>query len=725
MAGYVCKIVMENTHPPVWRRVIVPEKITFGELHEIIQILFDWQEMHLHAFEIPADHICIDNEGDTWGEHYDETVTLIDSFFKNYKWIRYTYDFGDDWRHRINIEKIDETYQERYVTLLKAKGDNFVEDSGGIWGYDEDAYRNPFQKQEVERRLGKKKLERHDELEEEPLLKESVEKIKDMFERMLSLKPEIRNGLISETLQEMSGDVSAMTKKIDAWKRFEDDERESMIEIVSSEKSVYELMLDLGEREASDYYKYLRLPQDITLLREEKIAAISEELETHPEFLCYIFDDKEYRNLEKLILHPDNMLPRQVGTSTTIVKLLGVGLGDFFYDGKKGTLCLASDIKKYIGMLDAKAKKKIYKKLDRMSDGTGALVQLYGVIDRESLYEIYKKIYDSKQEKTEYERFIYWHLRFNDIIDTAYLLDGTCYVASKQVNAQKIIEKSEKYSKYLYYKDYSADEIAYLTDDLANRSDWMDILFSMLIYEFHINVYEAQDFLEKIASDIFNGETLDDLMKKVEHRCSKYWSVESALEVWSILSGLLLELELPMLKGRFRQEYAEQRGISPWSVGMLSESISFKNTKNCHIYEFPYEVQEQMYDASAYGSEKSYKKVVNYKKEHHICSEEYLYLLAETSIRFGKSEHDTEQLVSELKQSSYQGKKLAKSLVEMWNVRTDVMDDSGDFYEDNYWNYENSGFVQQPYVRKEPKIGRNDPCPCGSGKKYKKCCGKG
>ncbi|MGM0498195.1 MAG: SEC-C metal-binding domain-containing protein [Bacteroidota bacterium] len=27
-------------------------------------------------------------------------------------------------------------------------------------------------------------------------------------------------------------------------------------------------------------------------------------------------------------------------------------------------------------------------------------------------------------------------------------------------------------------------------------------------------------------------------------------------------------------------------------------------------------------------------------------------------------------------------------------------------------------------VRKTPKIGRNEPCPCGSGKKYKKCCGK-
>jgi hypothetical protein len=30
--------------------------------------------------------------------------------------------------------------------------------------------------------------------------------------------------------------------------------------------------------------------------------------------------------------------------------------------------------------------------------------------------------------------------------------------------------------------------------------------------------------------------------------------------------------------------------------------------------------------------------------------------------------------------------------------------------------------VPQPFVRVEAKIGRNDPCPCGSGKKYKRCC---
>ncbi|MCX7077363.1 MAG: SEC-C metal-binding domain-containing protein [Methylococcales bacterium] len=34
----------------------------------------------------------------------------------------------------------------------------------------------------------------------------------------------------------------------------------------------------------------------------------------------------------------------------------------------------------------------------------------------------------------------------------------------------------------------------------------------------------------------------------------------------------------------------------------------------------------------------------------------------------------------------------------------------------------NSEFFSQPQVFKAPKVGRNDPCPCGSGKKFKKCC---
>lgn len=41
---------------------------------------------------------------------------------------------------------------------------------------------------------------------------------------------------------------------------------------------------------------------------------------------------------------------------------------------------------------------------------------------------------------------------------------------------------------------------------------------------------------------------------------------------------------------------------------------------------------------------------------------------------------------------------------------------------DGRWFYVD-GEGQTPIRRNQPKVGRNEPCPCGSGKKYKKCCG--
>ena len=34
-----------------------------------------------------------------------------------------------------------------------------------------------------------------------------------------------------------------------------------------------------------------------------------------------------------------------------------------------------------------------------------------------------------------------------------------------------------------------------------------------------------------------------------------------------------------------------------------------------------------------------------------------------------------------------------------------------------------AGVATNPYTRTSPKVGRNSPCPCGSGRKFKKCCG--
>jgi len=44
---------------------------------------------------------------------------------------------------------------------------------------------------------------------------------------------------------------------------------------------------------------------------------------------------------------------------------------------------------------------------------------------------------------------------------------------------------------------------------------------------------------------------------------------------------------------------------------------------------------------------------------------------------------------------------------------------------DGVWHYVDGEMIKPaPIIRSSPKVGRNDPCPCNSGKKYKKCCGK-
>lgn len=45
---------------------------------------------------------------------------------------------------------------------------------------------------------------------------------------------------------------------------------------------------------------------------------------------------------------------------------------------------------------------------------------------------------------------------------------------------------------------------------------------------------------------------------------------------------------------------------------------------------------------------------------------------------------------------------------------------------DGAWRFmDGKIFGTDPIRREQPKIGRNEPCPCGSGKKHKKCCGQG
>ena len=723
MAGYICKIVIEDTHPPVWRRVMVPDRITFEELHAIIQVLFGWENEHLHDFEIPSDRIIIGNEDDLWRADYDERKTLVDSFFRNYKWIRYTYDFGDDWRHKINIEGTDMDYKSRSVMLMKFKGDNFWEDCGDDWRMDE-GNRRAFDRAEVEQTLNYMALPEHEELQETKLLKESVGQLKDMIQQLSEMKPEVLQSQLAQAVEELYGEVSPMARKIEAWKAFAEEDTIENLRLILSTKSQKELLMDLGEKEAADYYKYLRIPRTGLLTREEQVSAISETLREHPEYLFYIFDEKEYSELQEWLRYvPLRSISDWPRNRSMLIKALAMGLANFTDSKSCSELSFAKDVDCFVGTVDAKTKKKTYKLLSDFDDRIGSLIQVYGLIELDSLYEIYKNLYETDLDKEAFLRYIYWHTRFNDFVNTAYRLDGTCYIASKELDAQGVLEKIELYAKELPYAVYSRQEIKRMGQDLANRSSWIDVCFTMLHYQFGMDVHEGQAWLIWIVSKIMNGDTLNEIIEILRERIKGDWNLEATATAWTIIAGLMLELELPMLKGRSRVEYAREQNCSPWSVGLLAEQAEILNTKERHMYEFPAEVQEWMYEATEFGAREQMEFLLEYKEQNNICSEEYLYLLADACITFGYTA-TVEKLIMQLKKSSPAGKKVAKRLEDRQKERYDVVDDEDDWMEPNDWNWMEQESIQQPYVRSAPKIGRNDPCPCGSGKKYKKCCGK-
>jgi uncharacterized protein YchJ len=93
-------------------------------------------------------------------------------------------------------------------------------------------------------------------------------------------------------------------------------------------------------------------------------------------------------------------------------------------------------------------------------------------------------------------------------------------------------------------------------------------------------------------------------------------------------------------------------------------------------------------------------------------------------IRNKIAQNDIKKYVSN---SKHRPIKDAVKEMEWWacfNNGSSKFDEATPYLLDEHYHYEHDnccGFNTK-IMRKEPKIGRNDPCHCGSGKKYKKCC---
>lgn len=737
MAGYVLKIVIEDTHPPVWRRVIIPEMVTFAELHEVIQIIFGWSGSHLHIFSIPSEYTCI-ADGDVCGnfDDYIEKETLVEQFFPKNKWIRYVYDFGDEWRHKIIYEKVDENYDKRYTTLLKFRGDNFPEDCGGVWGAEADGWtRSVFDQEEVSGKLRTLICPFHEELAvelTEEITQEYIEKMTDDFVRWLHSN--FRTRSFESDRKEAP---SRLSKRINLWKEFLENESQmqkseadsengyrqmtlpfireedlqttgATLEIVRGEKTMAELLCDLGMKEARDYCKYLQISIEDSWPVSRMAEMIAQTFREHPEYILYILYEQQYKEFLRWTKFPCGIVRERPQDGDVLIKAISIGLADLKVqkrkNGSRASLSFAKDLSDILKSLNADKKKQTYRKLKKFAKKLECLILVYGLIDFDSLYEMFRQTYHETMSREELYRGVYWYARMNELVNTGYYIDGGNYVSALQIDMEYILKKKDEYAEGLNYVMFPAAEIEKRANDIGERSDWIDILFTTLHFQLGFTEDMAAVLLEEIFSSVVNGKSITEILGIVYPLLPKNTNLAERCELWEAVVSLMLEVELPMLKGRSRNMYAEEMGESPWKTGMLKETGKWRNSKEWRMCQFPAEIQESVYRACSFVDRQAMHQLFRYQEKEKIRSEEFLYLLAKAHIT-GCEFEKAEKLLRQLEDSSVLGQRAARTLKDRLDNGWDVMDEE-DFQP---WHMEemDAKSGKQTYVRETPKIGRN------------------
>jgi Plasmid pRiA4b ORF-3-like protein len=139
--GVDLKVSLWRSSPSLWRTVRMPLAATLGDLHRAIQVLFDWDGDHLHAFTV-AGLSYSDPFFDLEETANEEAVRLRDAFPASArKPVRYEYDFGAGWVHEVTRAGSSRLAPgEAVPRCLSFSGDNPVE----YWNEDEPVNPAPF-----------------------------------------------------------------------------------------------------------------------------------------------------------------------------------------------------------------------------------------------------------------------------------------------------------------------------------------------------------------------------------------------------------------------------------------------------------------------------------------------------------------------------------------------------------------------------------------------------
>ncbi|MGH7592825.1 MAG: plasmid pRiA4b ORF-3 family protein [Gemmatimonadales bacterium] len=129
---YQLRAVLRGISPLIWRRLLVRADSSVASLHEVLQVAFGWDDMHLNRFEIRGIEYGVYRDG---GQSFSTDackVRLCDLHLRRLERFVYEYDFGDLWIHDIRLEAtLAADLKTTYPVCVAGKCAAPPEDCGG------------------------------------------------------------------------------------------------------------------------------------------------------------------------------------------------------------------------------------------------------------------------------------------------------------------------------------------------------------------------------------------------------------------------------------------------------------------------------------------------------------------------------------------------------------------------------------------------------------------
>ena len=380
--------------------------------------------------------------------------------------------------------------------------------------------------------------------------------------------------------------------------------------------------------------------------------------------------------------------------------------------------------------------KELYEKYDEMFVQIKKILLTYGVIEEDTLFGMYKDLTGMDCEEIDFKRFLYLRGTFHTEWTTGQnILTKQRVVGIDGTMIARICERrNEQVTDYFRYQNFQE-----LNSTLQNNMKLWEPVYKTLS-QWELEPDELGDYVLGYHAMFTYGDSLSCVMEQMMDD----FDTEDVMDVaslWRALVAIYMNFPCYPLKGYSRIQAEEKFGVERY-YGVFEVEEGNRIAK-AMLYELPEALQKQLADMVLLSNRGMYEEL---KEKERLLEGKYR---SNPAVKTVLTMNVVEAYSHLSPQVQKQKEEEVRKRVEEWSndiretqeqeMMTDWCESMGlKIYKKNTGKTkkilvgdEESGMYYwdeiQPEIKpvvKKDKVYPNDPCPCGSGKKYKKCCGR-